>query len=89
MTLHLLNQLLSKYSEKRRQTASEIVRRFQEAIDNIHLINMDDMGEAYTMLYKNFMTMPTFQGIQSRLAAVSLAKFCWINSKLENLRNTF
>ena len=75
MTLTYLNQLLSQYPEKSRQTAFEIVGGFQEAIDDIEDINMDDMDEAYNMLYQNLMTMPTFQGIQSRLAAITLAKF--------------
>ena len=75
LTLEYLNQLLLKYPDDSRQTASEIVGGFQDAIDDIEDINMDDMDEAYNMLYQNLMTMPTFQGIQSRLAAITLAKF--------------
>ena len=75
MTLDYLDQLLLQYPTESRQTASEIVGGFQEAIDDIEDINMDDMDEAYNMLYQNLMTMPTFQGIQSRLAAITLAKF--------------
>lgn len=73
--MEYLNQLLLRYPENSRHTASEIVGGFQEAIDDIEDINMDDMDEAYNMLYQNLMTMPTFQGIQSRLAAITLAKF--------------
>ena len=75
VTLEYLNQLLLRYPEESRQIASDIVGGFQEAIDDIEDINMDDMDEAYNMLYQNLMTMPTFQGIQSRLAAITLAKF--------------
>ena len=74
-TLEYLNQLLLQYPDESRQTASDIVGGFQDAIDDIEDINMDDMDEAYNMLYQNLMTMPTFQGIQSRLAAITLAKF--------------
>ena len=70
-----MNQLLLRYPEESRQIASDIVGGFQEAIDDIEDINMDDMDEAYNMLYQNLMTIPTFQGIQSRLAAITLAKF--------------
>ena len=75
VTLEYLNQLLLRYPEESRQIASDIVRGFQEAIDDIEDINMNDMDETYNMLYQNLMTMPRFQGIQSRLAAITLAKF--------------
>lgn len=75
VTLEYLNQRLLQYPDESRQKASEIVSGFHEAIDDIEDINMDDMDEAYNMLYQNLMTMPTFQGIQSRLAAITLAKF--------------
>jgi hypothetical protein len=75
VTLEYLNQLLLQYSNDSRQTASDIVGGFKDAIDDIEDLNMDDMDEAYNMLYQNLMTMQPFQGIQSRLAAITLAKF--------------
>ena len=73
--MEYLNHLLLQYPDESRQTASDIVGGFQEAIADMEDISMDDMDEAYNTLYQNLMTMPTFQDIQSRLAAITLAKF--------------
>ena len=75
VTMAHLNQLLLKYPPASRQTAYDIVGGFQDAIDDIEDINLDDMDEAYTVLYQSLTTMSTFRGIHSRLAGITLAKF--------------
>ena len=76
MTTEYLDGLLSTFPDQSRRTAQEIVAGFQDAIDQIEDINMEDMDEAYTMLYQNLLTMDAFQGNNdSLLAAITLAKF--------------
>ena len=74
VTLECLNQLLLQYPDSSRRTASEIVAGFKDAIGDIEVVNMDDMDEAYTRLYQNIIDLPRCQGIQFRLAAITLAK---------------
>jgi hypothetical protein len=75
VTLEYLNQLLLEYPNDSLRTASDVVSGFQDAIDELEDITMDDMDEAFTELHHSIMTMPTFHGIQSRLAAITLSTF--------------
>ena len=76
MTPEYLDGLLSTFPDQSRRTAQEIVAGFQDAIDQIEDINMEDMDEAYAMLYENLLTMDAFRGNNnSLLAAITLAKF--------------
>ena len=68
---------MSTFPEESRKIASDIVEGFQEAVEQIEDLNMEDMDEAYNILYSNLMNQSSIKGVQSQssLAAITIAKF--------------
>ena len=80
-TLGFLSHLLLQYPNKDRQAASDMVGGFQEAMNDIDNLDMNDKDKMFEMLYLNIITLQRFRGIQPRLAAITLANFFLKNFK--------
>ena len=75
LSLGFLSHLLLQYQIKDRQAASDMIGGFQEAMNEVDDENMNDKDKMFEMLYLNIITLRRFHGIQSRLAAITLAIF--------------
>ena len=69
-----LNRHLLQYPESNRENAFEIARGYQKAIYANKDNNHNEIEKTYNTLYRNFLSTPQFQGLEPRLAAISLAK---------------
>ena len=69
-----LNRHLLQYPKCSRENAFEIARGYQKAIYADKDNNHNEIENNYNILYRNFLSMPQFQGLEPRLAAIALAK---------------
>ena len=74
-TREFLTDLLLQYPIKDQQAASDMVIGFQEAMHDIEDLDIRNMDKMFKMLYLNIIALEKFSSIESRLAAITLAKF--------------
>ena len=73
--LDYVNYLLLQYPKKDRKNVSEMTAGFQQAINEIDDLDMDDKDVGFNLLYKNVFNMPGIQEMKSQPVALALAKY--------------